>query len=391
MTFFVLYLFIPFFLFLLKPVKSNKWLILYVLLLALLSYDNVTDYYFFLNQFRGIQNNAAYYSANLKGLELGWVFIYKLFSFTEYGFVIIHSIVFFFVILFFLKYSRKIGLLNVSIFLLFVLEAFTKHDNILRQNIPILMSTYLFFDFLNGSSWNIKRLVKILLVTSGAFFLHYSAILIIPYCFFVKWLVNKRLKFGLVFPVVLLLDTMRATGFANTILLRIMLLLPSENVNYLEYYVKLIMDANIKGVSFGGFVFMFVSITPLFYFTTFRKVEYETNRILRLSVNITCIIMTLRYFVMDIPIFTRVFDYLIWFEIWGIGFMINDIFSNKKITYHAKIFVWVVIFVLLIKHWAKISDQYGNNNYMTILTDECKKQMIYDRNPFYRDKKRVRE
>ena len=391
MSFPLLYFFIPILLFFVKPLKDNKIFVIYILVLSILSYDNVTDYGFFIGQFKDIVNYGSLSTEKLKGLEWGWGSIYSFFSFTEYGFVIIHSITFAIVIYVFLKFSHKVGLLNVSIFLCFILGAFTKHDNIMRQNIAIVFASYAFFDVLKGGSWYTKRILKVGLITLGAFLFHFSAILLIPYYFFLHWFKKKELNCSLVIIIVLILDVIRFLGYSKIILLVGFMLIPAEQSHYMMYYLEGILNDDTNEITISQFIYMFLSVVPLFYFTTFRRKEYKRNMILRLSVNMACITMTWRDFFMDIGFFTRVVDYFLWFEIWGFGFMIKDGFSNWKKTVILRAFVLGVIFIICFKEWGVIKTYYGENNYMTVLSEECRLQQIYDRDVNVSKAQQIRE
>lgn len=379
MNFQILYFLVPLLLFIVSPTKVNRTFVIYILLLAVLSYDNVTDYGFFIKQFRDIRSYGSLSHESLKGLEGGWSLIYKAFSFTEYGFVIIHSLTFVFLIYTFLLFSNRIGLLNVSIFLCFFLEAFTKHDNIMRQNIAIVFAFYAFFDVLRGGGWSKGRIFKLGLMTLAAFLFHYSAILLIPFYFFINWMKNKHLNWGFVFCVVFVLNVVRMLGYSRYIILAVLMLNPMSETDYVLYYLEEIINSEANEVSVAQFVYMFLAVTPLFYFTVFRKAEYKRNTLLRLSVNLTCITISWRAFFMDFGFFTRVVDYFLWFEIWGVGYMIKDLFSYKRLALSAKMFGYSVLFIICFKHWGVLNNYYGENNYMTVLSEECRFQQVYDR------------
>lgn len=378
MNFFILYLIVPVLLFAIKPQKNNYLLVLYLFAIEILSYDNTTDYGFYFDEF---QEYLKYRNVTIswsKGREIGWTMLLQLFSFTKYGIVIIHTIILSLVTVVFIYFSKKAGLLNVSVFLCFVLDLVSKHDNIWRQDIAMIFAYFAYFDILIGS-FNLKKILRLSIYTIVAFSFHNSAILLIPFYFLVYWLSRVEFNWKIVASIVIVIILLVYYGLLDSFNSMLSILAFMQN-EYTNYYLVFFMGHEAQNISITNIVLCLSSVIPLFYFSYYRPICYKTNMLLRLSVNLTCIIAMWTFFA-RINVLSRIFDYLIWFQIWGYGYFIMDIIRNKRVQFSIQLTALALVAFLVFRQWKGIDGYFGENTYLTIFSSECKDQKIYKRNP----------
>lgn len=378
MDFLSLYLVIPLFLFFIRPIKNNYIAALYLSVIFSFSYDNVTDYDFFYDIFRQISLNDNYEPNELKKLELGWAFLFRLFSFTDYGYVIIHFMVNSIVMFFFLKLSREIGLLNVSIFLFFILQIVTRQDNYMRQNIPIVLSILAFKEIIENDYINKRIIIKIVIVTTVSFIFHRTAIFIIPFCLFIYWMKKCDLNIYIMMILMIVLFFLQYSSSFYYLMMFITIGLGTIESDITDYYSNWFVDQEmVEGSLLNGLIILF-SVVPLIYFKLYNHYEYKSNNWLRVSVNtmIFCICWDSTF---RLDIFTRMNAYLMWFNIWGYGYMIKDVFISRYINVGKIMIVSLVICFCSLTTVVHINHYYGNNNYVTILSDDCLNLKVYQR------------
>ena len=90
MNFYFIYLIIPIVLYLFRREKPNTLLVAYFFFVTIFSYDNSTDFAYWYQNFLDARNGFQIQTRN--GFELGWVFLLRIFSFSKYGILFVHSI-----------------------------------------------------------------------------------------------------------------------------------------------------------------------------------------------------------------------------------------------------------------------------------------------------------
>lgn len=378
MDFFVIYLIIPTFLFLACPKKKNYPLLIYWAFITIFSYDNVTDFWFYYNEFTSLAGNdlpSYYYD---KGREWGWVLLMKLFTFTEYGIVIIHMLVMAFIVYQYHKYSRKVGLLNTSVWLYFICNLTWKHDNILRQDIAMGLAYIAFFMLIQTEKIDKKLIMKLSSITFVAFLFHISAILIIPLFLLIRWVMQRQFRFNTVFILVAGITLIFFVSGVNNILNLGVLFFSSFSSSRMAYYANNLGQMESEMTRFS-LVWSLISTVPLFYYTFINNKPYRENPFLRLCVNMSWIVVTWRTcFVADL--LRRPTDYLLWFQVWGYAYFIRDAFTRASKSVTAHIVGVVFVTILAIQEYRFINSYYGDNNYMTVFTEECSQMRLYKRN-----------
>ena len=379
MNFQVVYLLIPTILFLLKPIKPNKILVFYWAAVCVLSYDNVTDFSFYYNEFFSIYNHSTSFYIE-KGREIGWTYLVNMFSFTKYGLVIIHTIVLLLVVFQYFQCSKKIGILNISILLYFVCNLIWKHDNVLRQDIAIVVAYYGFFKFIEAESINKSQLIMLCVIVISAMIFHSSGIILIPIFFWVRWMSRVDLKFIYVFPIVIGFTIFFSLSGINAILDVFTVYFSAYNTDTSSYYLKFLSSDIENTMSYYSLVWVSLSTVPLFYYNYINRKPYEENVILRACVNICWFVATWRIcFVNDL--LRRPTDYLLWFQVWGYAYFLRDALLKKpKCRYIlTKCIAFCFVALIYIQEYRFIDSYYGDNNYMTVFTKECKDMQIYTR------------
>lgn len=390
MDFIYIYLFIPILLFLLQTKSNNYLLVLYLCFVFIFSYDNVTDYYLFYGQFKEVVSYGHYIGDTTKGLEIAWLYIYKLFSFTKYGYVIIHLLVNAITIFFFLFFSQKQNLLNISIIFFFILDIISVQDNVMRQNPAILFGMYGFYLIITENKIRGSNLFKLFLVTLFASLFHFSALFLLPLLFcFVFFLKTTEFDLRIVIPLAIFIAIVKISGIFGNVLNMMSTILSIFDNDYFLYYAYGMGDMELTKGGLKSGILILCSIVPLLYFYHFNRLKYKSNVWLRLSVNLTFVIMCWNYFFM-IPVLTRFMSYLLWFQVWGWGYMVADALYYKR-KYPAKLFFLIMICsILFFYQYRRIVDYYGTNNYMTIFTDDCKSLKTYPRLSHEHGEKRIR-
>lgn len=375
MGFLLLYFIIPICLYLVRPIKSNYALIAYLFFIFTLSYDNVTDYEFFYAQFRDVRKYGSFNGNELKGLELGWQLIYSLMSFTKYGYVIIHAAVNAFVILFFMYESKQRGLLNVSVFLFFLMCTILMQDNMMRQN-PAIILGILCVNIIMDRSLDKKNLIIIFILVALAYCFHFSAIVLLVWLVIIYYLRDTVFSLKVVVPLAIILAILRYSGAVVDLMNVISSALFMINTDYSSYYYMYLDNQEIHKVGMLNGFFILMSFVPLAYFLVFNPQRYRMDPWLRLSVNMAIVVMIWNNFI-PIHALTRITAYMDWFLIWGCGYMINDSINSRELTRH--ILPLLVMLVFGVSTMKRIDYYFGDNVYMTVFSKDSKQLKTYPR------------
>ena len=391
MSFNILYVFIPVLLFFIRPTKKNYALLLFWAIICVISYDNVSDYktyYIIFTRFReGIGISG---SVNDKELEFAWKYVFYLFSFTKYGNVLIHSIVLLLTVYTFYKYSRKYDILNYAILMYFLMALIVLHDNIMRQDVAICLAYPVYTLILNEEKALLRKLPQIIVYTFIAFLFHYSAVFLVVIYFFIKYISNIRLNYLYVLLIVLTLGIVFAHGTVMRMLMSLSVLLAASgntNLNDFSHAMDIYLDDQFDYLRIVTAVFFCL---PLLYFSIVSKTQYENNSHLRLCVNLSCFVMVWKCYLgpYGITIFTRPADYLIWFAVWGYSYMLKDIYTNQRKTIFPLLSLFYIMFYMFVRV-NSYGSYFGDNNYLSVFSQECYDQKYYDRD-IYETSKRVR-
>ena len=379
MSFYLIYLYIPLLLFFFRPLKDNKFLWLYWAFVTIFSYDNVTDFFYFTQEFELYQSGSNEVFTD-RGREILWVLFCKLWIFTDFGSVIIHLLSVALLVYCFFKFSRQQDVLNTAILFYFLFNLTWKFDNTLRQDVAIVLSMYVFFDILKEEPWSKKKTCKAIILTVTAILFHYSAFLLFPLYYLIKLLSQKRLAFLPVLIIVISFITICRLEMIEDMLRSLSFLYLYIGGDYGAYYFDKLSNIETGAGGFIGVVLSFVSCIPLFYYTRYRRDAYENNIVLRTCVNCTWIAATWRYNLTS-DLMTRPADYLLFFQVWGFAYMFKDVLSSIRVSLNFKEIAITAICVFSLSYHMNnfISNYYGDNNYMTIFTDDCYNHRIYDR------------
>ena len=264
-------------------------------------------------------------------------------------------------------------------------------DNTMRQNIPNLLGYYGFTLILGNKGFNVKLLLKLAALTGIGFLFHYSAILLLLFFFLVNCLRKTSFNLKIVFPLVVFLSVIRFSGILSDVIRLVSIGLTMIGSDYGDYYVLWFDDQEFEIGGFKSSIYMLMSLAPLIYFKMFSPQRYKNDEWLKLSVNLTIIWVCWTEFLM-LNILTRMVTYFTWFMIWGYGYMIHHMLSTKKKKELKLAGLATIMIVFIYYEGRQINEYFGDNNYMTVFTDECQQFKTYQRLPNGEDlgTKRVR-
>lgn len=380
MNFYLLYFYIPIVLYFVRPIKQNKVFIWYWALILILSYDNVTDFLYYYEEFFFYKNDSIG-AFTERGREPLWVLLNKCMGFTDYGVVIIHVLIMSLTAWSIYKFSKRINLLNASLFLFFLFNYTWKFDNTVRQDVAILLGTYCIFNILRGGNWEKKRYIKIISLTLVAMGFHFSAFMLFPIYFFVKWISGKNLNILVVGIISLSLVIMSQNAMIQEIIGNLGFIFILIGGDYGMYYAEKFINLEMEANGTIGIFLSILSLAPLIYYKTYNKQAYNNNIILRTCVNLSWIFVVWKNSLSN-DLFTRPAEYISLFSLWGFAFMLNDIMIKSirgKLNLMA---ISLCMAYMVCSAWSSynfITRYYGDNNYMTILSEECYHLRIYQR------------
>lgn len=382
MNFYWLYFIIPCILYFIRPIKNNKLLFWYWAFIVILSYDNVTDFFYYYEEFFLYKDGVfgEHFNAE-KVREPLWIILNKLLGFTDYGVVIIHILVMTLVVYYFARFSKKFNIVNASVFLFFLLNYIWKTDNIVRQDIAIVLGTIALFEVIENTKWTRINYIKIILLTVIAIGFHFSAFMLLPMFFLVKWFSNTKLNIPIVTSIIVIMVILCQNEMIQNRIAAFRVVFDliggKYGTEYTSKFVNLEMDA---GGRIGIFLSIF-SVSPLIYYRMYRKKVYENNKFIRICVNLSWLFVTWKSCI-NMDLFTRPIEYLSWFSLWGFAFMLNDMMLHLK--KQCNLIVFSLCFAYFVcSGWSLysfIGRYYGDNNYMTVLSKECYELRIYTRN-----------
>ncbi len=376
MNFYFVYIVFPILLFLLFPRKDNKLLYIYWAFVVIFSYDNVTDFLFYYDEFSEYRSHTSFDIG--KDREYLWCFFFRLLTFTKYGTTIIHMIVMTIIVWAFTHWSKKQNLLFYSILLYFIMNLAWKHDNILRQDIAMVIGYYCFFKFLTEPRISIRLFAKIAGLTIIAFLFHYSALLFIPYCYIIRYLSRINMRLSIAFLIVVAFVTISQLEMVADLLQKGAIFFTLISGETAEYYLIKLQDLEMTANGKIGIVISIFSLLPLFYFKLLAKERYNKNKILRVCVNLSWVSIVWRN-AMSADLMARPVEYFMWFQVWGVAYFLDDVarYGSKRILMSVAGIVYCILFIY--QEASFISRYYGNNTYMTIFTKESVDMKIYDR------------
>jgi hypothetical protein len=379
MNFYWVYLIIPLILYFFKPIKNNKLLILYWAFIVIFSYDNVTDFLFYYEEFffykDGIEGEFTE-----RGREPLWIALNKLFMFSDYGVVIIHLLVQLIVVRAFSLYSNRYKILNASILLYFLLNLTWKFDNILRQDLAIVTGMIAFFEVLKNDDWNKKRVLKVSALTLISIEFHYASFVLVPLYFFVRWISKVKFKIWLVVVMIVLFILIAKLQIIQDSLILFTIVFSVIGGDYGSYYVDIFNILNFGSGGILSVILSLVSVSPLLYFICFRRKIYENDLILRTCVNLSWIYIVWKVN-FNVDLLTRPVEFISWFALWGFGFMIQDFMVTSVRRFHVIPFILFLSFIVCNSYSLSsfIGNYYGDNHYMTVFSKDCQSLNIYER------------
>ena len=100
--------------------------------------------------------------------------------------------------------------------------------------------------------------------------------------------------------------------------------------------------------------------------------------------------MTWKYLFISIVVLTRIADYLIWFAVWGYGYMLMDLYAEFRESLIKRMGLICMFVIISYNSYRMIMNYYGENTYLTIFSEECADMLLYDRDPENLDELRVR-
>jgi len=362
MTYFILYTIIaPLLCYFCYRYCKRKYIpFLFLAIISAIRYDTTSDYHNYVREFYSVLSGELLTDKQLS--EFGYIYLNKLFGFSEWGFIGIFALASSFIYLSFYNYFKKEQILCLGVYLFLCFECATNFDNIIRQGIAIAIFNFAVFFF-----WQKRYLYAITLCLVAPVF-HTSAYVLgifFPMLFLLKKMIlpKREMIIGVVIVFLLyfsgIFDEVRERFFTTSFMI---------NSVYGDY-TDVEFSKNHIGVAF--MIKAFVCLMPL-------SIVNKTNDSFKiLCINMSWVSIILGVVFAGIPFFYRINYYLTIFNILSVSFCISYYFKRKRVVSYGMLFF---VYVLLINH---VSFYYGFNSiYRTVFSSNCKEHRFYVRQTF---------
>lgn len=205
------------------------------------------------------------------------------------------------------------------------------------------------------------------------------AIVIIPLCFLVKLMARVKIHYFVALITTTVIGVICMNGEIIQFLSAMLFLLASLGNDYISSQVDFSPSLEVE-ISPLRLIYAYVYCFPVIYFSYYSKRDYTNNVILRTCVNLSWLVMVWRLFsvVFGSTIFSRPFDYLLFFALWGYAYMFRDIFLKRR-SFPKIIITVAFIGTLLVSEIKAIYMYHGWNSYMTVFSHDCIEQNYYVR------------
>ena len=372
MPYIFIYVLIPYILYAYSA-RSHKTnlLFVYLLLVSIFRFDNVSDYSNYIEMF---QNISKGFIPERISVEIGYIYLNKIFSFWDYGYIFVIAIsslaAYYTIYLYFKKYN----VIAFAMLLFLAYGSYMSVDNIIRQNIAFAIINLIFYRYLYKG----KPLWHIIPAGIVAASFHISALIVTPLFMILPLLRRKILPFSAVFIITIIVYALMSIGvFSEIISKYINTILPSLGVigdRFMSYSDKEYMEV---GFSITRSFKVIISTLPVLLI---NKVD---DKNLKMFINITWIVNIIVLVITGGigSIVMRILRYLFIFEYISIAYFalyykskLSNVYSSNRVLQR------MLIIPLFILSFTGAASYFGyNNKYTTIFGNRCKNFLVYER------------
>jgi hypothetical protein len=338
-----------------------------MLLLTVIRYDTVSDYYVYVTGFYAIRNGYNF------SFEKGYYILNQLFSFSQWGFIFVFAIcalISYFGVYTMFKKCNIIFWGTISFILLGYINIF---DNIIRQGVAMGFFAYSIKYAVKKTRFNFLKYCLINLL--GVLF-HTSAIITLLY--FPLLILSRNIRINWILGVILILFSY--LFFRYKILIKIMDILtffvPSR-------YQAIFYDDDLRDFfltesrGLSSMVISLLSCIPLYIYSETK------DGTIRLIINISFFSSFLGMFFLTFWLIERIVYYLYIPRIISIALTLKYFFTVKRMP------LFICIFsCLFFLHIRNVNNYYGYNNYYTIFNEKRENYIFYKRS-YTRDKNKL--
>ncbi len=375
MTFVLLYAVIPYFIYAISSsFRKPNLLFIYLLLLSLFRFDNVTDYHNYVKIFQNISVGSI---SDKLSFETGYVVLNRLFSFWDFGYIIVIAIATLAAYYALYLYFKRYEILPRAMLLFCALGSNIVVDNIVRQNIAFAIVNIAFFNYLykDRPLW----IVAVACMIASTF--HVSALIMIPVYMSFPLLKRKILSPLIICVVTLSAYVLMLTGIFETIFIAIFnKILPSLGVLYERFAYHEGFDTINASISITTLFKTLISLLPVLI------IDKIKDKNIVMFINITWISKLFELVFGSIPNITRITDYFIIFELVAIAYFVIT-FKNGKYyigSYRVSTLLKRALFIpLFILSLISTAAYFGSTTkYTSVFSYRCREGLFYERAAF---------
>jgi len=317
-------------------------------------YETVTDYSAYVQAFWDIRGGI--YDG---WFEYGFQLLNKPFAFSEWGFIPLIMLCTLIPYAGIYSCFRKYDIVLWGT-LVFVLSGYiTRYDNIIRQGI----SMGLFFYAMRFALQ--KNFAKYILYCGFAIIFHYSAIVLIPFYFLIRFASSFKPPVILSFLLVVTFFMLYMIGVFEALSNFVFDIFPF----YKNYINKSEFGAATIGVS--------ALFKSLLAWVPTLLISRKDSADVRMIVNMSWFAALGYLLVRNFIVLDRVVEYLYIFQVIAIAIFF------KRLTYKFKlnkmILCYGLVLMLFVTHIRFVINYYGNNIYYTVFSNKCLDHKFYDR------------
>ena len=327
-----------------------------ILFFGLIRYDTTTDYSAYVVAFWDIKKGI--YDG---WFEIGFVQFNKLFTFSKWGFVPMLMVSLFIPYNQIYKVLKREKILVIGSFVFLTLGYFIRFENIVRQGI----SMGIFYYALNYSIE--KKTLKYVICALIAILFHTSSIVLIPYYFFIRFFINRKINTYFWGAVMLTFYIMYLYDFSGIILNFLISKIPILK----EFTLEFVLSEKTLGLTL--LFKLFIAWLPSYVLK-----DYDNNQFINLSINLSVVSAFLSLLLIDIIVLNRIVEYLLIFQLVAISVMIKKLLVFRKFNLSHLIPV-VCVCVLMAHHSRNVDSYYKEYDYQSIFGSNFINNIFYKR------------
>lgn len=363
MFFLFLYVVLPVFFIILfkKKVKYHHVPFVFFLILSLIRYDTVSDYFNYVVKFWDIRKGITNYVT----FEIGYLSLNKLFSFSKWGFIPLLGICIYLPFIGVKKLLKEYDVFFIGFFVFIAFGMITRLENIVRQGFAMGVF-FLSIDLIKKG-----KLFKYTLRVVFASLFHTSAVALIPFYFLIKKCRTINVRPAISLTLLSIVFVLYATGLFFELVKPVF----GMYEKYVNYFT--LRSSNSVSSYFIVAFKVILSWYPSLFFYGKNKSE-DVNMV----INISWISMLGYMIFHDFLVLDRVFEYLYIFQIIAIALTVKTLLFKKRLVP-----VLFIISPLFIYHSYFVYRYYGTNKYQTVFSEDCMEHRLYMRSFDFTDAK----